>query len=152
MESLHPVAIHLPLVLVFLWPVVDGLGLRLRSPHLQRLGLALLALAAVSSLFATATGQAAFDVAVAQGTDPALLRTHTDNADLMPWIFMVLTALRAWLPSKWGARGHAAAVALGVCVVPLAFVVGQSGGKLVYQHGVGVQAGQPPVAGQAPKR
>ncbi len=152
MESLHPVAIHLPLVLVFLWPVVDGLGLRLNSPHLQRLGMGVLVLAAVSSLFATATGQAAFDAAVAQGADPALLRTHTDNADLMPWILMALTALRAWLPTKWGTRGHAAAVLLGVCLVPLAFVVGQSGGKLVYEHGVGVQVGEPPVAGQAPKR
>ncbi|CAN0576110.1 unnamed protein product, partial [Laminaria digitata] len=119
---------------------------------LQRLGLALLALAAISSLFATATGQAAFDAAVAQGVDPALLRTHTDNADLMPWILMALTALRAWLPTKWGTRGHAAAVLLGACLVPLGFVVGQSGGKLVYEHGVGVQVGEPPVAGQAPKR
>lgn len=152
METLHPVAIHLPLVLVVLWPLVDGLGLKLDSPHLRRMGLALLVTAALGSLFATATGQAAFDVAVQKGVDPALLRTHTDKADLMPWLLMALAALRAWLPTKFGTKGHAGALALGLALWPLAFGVGRTGGALVYEHGVGVWTDPAPVAGQAPRR
>lgn len=140
MDALHPAAIHLPLVLVFLWPLIDGLGLAIGSTHLTRLGLGLLGFAALCALFATATGQAAFDVAVERGVDPKLLRTHTEDADLVPWLLLALTALRAWLPTKLGKRGHGIALALGFAMWPFALSVGRSGGALVYEHGVGVRA------------
>lgn len=138
MDTLHPLAIHMPLALIFLWPLVDGLGLKLDSTHLKRLGLAMLGGAALFALFATVTGQAAFDEAVRQGVDPKLLRTHTENADLMPWVLLAVLAARAWLPRKLSHRGHALALLLGLLVWPLALGVGKSGGALVYEHGVGV--------------
>lgn len=152
MDTLHPAAIHLPLALVLLWPIVDGLGLWAKSPHLSRLALGLLVLAAVASLFATATGQAAFDEAVRRGVDGALLRTHTEDADLMPWALLALAGLRAWLPTKLGGKGRGVALALGLLLIPFAFSVGRSGGKLVYEHGVGVWAGSPDVDEQPAKR
>lgn len=138
MDTLHPMAIHMPLALILLWPWVDGLGLKLSSPHLMRLGFGLLGLTAITSLFATATGQAAFDEAVRRGIDAELLRTHTDNADLMPWILLLLAAARAWVPKKFGPRGHALVLVAGLLVWPLAIDVGDSGGALVFEHGVGV--------------
>lgn len=152
MDTLHPAAIHLPLALVLLWPIVDGLGLWTKSSHLQRLGLGLLVFAAVVSLFATATGQAAFDEAVRRGIDPQLLRTHSEDADLMPWALLAVAGLRAWLPNKLGAKGHAVVLVLGLALMPFALSVGRSGGKLVYEHGVGVWVGSPDVAEQPTKR
>ena len=49
METLHPAAIHMPLALVLLWPIIDGLGLKIGSPHLMRLGLGLLVAAALAT-------------------------------------------------------------------------------------------------------
>ena len=138
MDTLHPLAIHMPLALIFLWPVVDGLGLKLNSPHLMRLGLALLVAAVLLALFATATGQAAFDEAVRRGVDPKLLRSHSDDADRVPWLLLAVLAARVWLPKKLAHRGHALALLLGLLTWPIAFGVGQSGGRLVYEHGVGV--------------
>lgn len=141
MDTLHPVAIHLPLVLIFLWPLVDGLGLWTKSVALQRLALGLLVLAGVSAIAATATGQAAFDVAAAQGVDPKLMRTHTEDADVVPWLVLAVAAARAWLPTKLGAKGQAVALVLGVALWPFVIGVGSTGGALVYEHGVGVRAG-----------
>jgi uncharacterized membrane protein len=138
MDTLHPLAIHMPLALIFLWPLVDGLGLKLNSPHLMRLGLAMLGAAVLFALFATATGQAAFEAAVEAGVEPKLLRTHTDDADRVPWILLAVLGARAWLPKKLGHRGHAFALLLGLLVWPVAFGVGRTGGALVYEHGVGV--------------
>lgn len=152
MDALHPAAIHAPLTLLVLWPLVDGLGLWRKSPHLMRLGFGLLGLATILALVATATGQAAFDVAVAKGVDPGLLRTHTDDADLLPWLLLALCALRAWLPQKVGAKGHAAALVLGLGLAGFGLTVGRSGGALVYEHGVGVWTEPSHVAGPDTKR
>ncbi len=152
MHTLHPAAVHMPLVLVILWPVIDAIGLKLKSVHLMRLGLALLVLGALMSVVATATGQAAFDEALAHGVDAALLRTHTADADMMPWALLALAALRAWVPTKFGARGHAGVIVLALPLCAFAVGVGNSGGELVYEHGVGVWTGASDVAGATPKR
>lgn len=152
MHALHPAVIHMPLVLVLLWPVIDGVGLKLQSPHLMRLGLVLLLLGALTSLMATVTGQAAFDEALVHGVDATLLRTHTSDADMMPWALLTLSALRAWVPTKFGIRGHAGVLVLGLLLWPFALGVGNSGGELVYEHGVGVWSDASDVAGATLKR
>ncbi len=142
MAEAHPFAIHLPLVLIFLWPLIDGLGLLLHQPILSRLGFGLLCLAAVGSLVATATGQAAFDAALARHS-AELLNTHAELANVMPWSLLALAALRGFGAAKWGKTGHLLALGCSLGTWYLVFVVGQSGGRLVYEHGVGVRMVQP---------
>ncbi len=139
MESLHPIAIHFPIVLIVLWPLIDGLGLLTKQKALSHLALGMLAFSVVISIFATATGQAAFDVAVAQKVDPELLNTHTKNADLIPWLLLGVLGVRAWAALKFGPKGHAAGVILGLAMWPLIYQVGSTGGALVYEHGIGVK-------------
>ncbi len=143
MDKLHPLAVHLPIALMLLWPLVDGLGWLLKKDDVCRVGLGLLILGVVSALLATATGQAAFDVAYAQGVGVERLQTHAEPAELVPWAMVVLAALRIAGPAKMGRLGHGLAVGLGFGLWMLAYQVGNTGGALVYEHGVGVSAAKP---------
>src|SRR5207302_264051 len=71
--SVHPYFIHLPLVLILIWPIVDACGLALQRPDVSKVGLALLLVAVAAALAATTTGQSAFDEAVKAHVDPELL-------------------------------------------------------------------------------
>lgn len=140
MDELHPMATHLPIALALVWPLVDLLGLALKRPDVSRVGFGLLILAVVASLFATATGQAAFDEAVSLGIDPKTLNTHADDANLMPWALLLLVAIRWGAAQKLKTRGQVLGIVLGLLLWPFIVGVGRSGGALVYQHGVGVHA------------
>ncbi|MBK8014575.1 MAG: hypothetical protein IPK13_24895 [Deltaproteobacteria bacterium] len=141
MGDLHPAVIHFPIVLVVLWPIVDLIGFWAKSAALSRLAVGLLAAAVVVSLVATVTGQAAMDAALLRGTARPLLRTHTALADAVPWVLLVLLAVRGWGPAKFGRVGRVTALILGFGCWPGIWVVGRTGGALVYSHGVGVNVG-----------
>ncbi len=140
MDRLHPMAVHLPIVLVLLWPIIDAVGVLFKRMEICQVALALLMLAIVTSLFATATGQAAFDAALAKGADPQVLNTHADNANLMPWLLLLLEAARWGGAFKLKKKGHIAAIVLGLFMWPFVIAVGDSGGKLVYEHAIGIRA------------
>jgi uncharacterized membrane protein len=134
-------AVHFPIALVFLWPVIDAVGLLLKRADVSRVGLALLLLAVGVSLFATATGQAAFEAAIAKGVDAEVLNTHADDANLIPWALVLVAAVRFLGAQKLKAKGQIAGIVLGVLLWPLVIRTGDSGGRLVFEHAVGVKAG-----------
>ena len=139
-DELHPMAVHFPIVLAMLWPVIDAIGLLSKRPDVSRVGVALLLLAVVTSLFATATGQAAFDEAIAKGVDAELLNTHADNANLIPWLLLLIAAVRVVAAQKLKTKGQIAGIVLGVILWPLVIATGDSGGTLVFEHAIGVGA------------
>ena len=142
MAEYHPVSVHFPIVLLLLWPILDGLGLWLKKEDLCSVAVGLLLLALVSTLIATITGQAAFDRALAQGYDLALLEKHTLDADIMPWLVLVLALVRSVGVHRFGKRAHMIAVLMGFCVSGFLLSVAHEGGDLVYANGVGVQKGE----------
>ncbi len=139
METWHPFAVHVPISLVLFWPVLDLLGLLLKRPDISLAGVLLLASALPATLFATVTGQSAFDAALAGGVSAELLSTHVDRGEVMPWAVLVLLVLRIGGVRKWGRPAHWVALGLGAVVVALVLSVGLSGGKLVHEEGVGVR-------------
>lgn len=139
---IHPITVHFPIVLAFLWPLVDLAGFLFKRPEISRVGLVLLVLTGISSLVSVVSGQAAFDAAVAAKIDPALLNTHADNANLVPWAMLILVVVRTAGVLKLGKRAHLFAIVLGVAAWWLFYVVGGSGGALVFEHGVGVAVEQ----------
>lgn len=140
MESLHPLAIHVPIGVVLLWPLIDAAGLILKRADISLTALALLILAIPAALFATMTGQAAYDAAIAAGASPDVLNSHADLADLVPWLLLVAAVVRIVGPKRAGAKGHWLAIVCGLAIAALVVNVGYSGGQLVYVHGVGVPA------------
>lgn len=136
--SAHAAAVHLPLALAAVWPVVDLVGLGLRSRGVSGTAVGLLLAALFSSFVATATGQAEYDAAYAAGYAVEVLDTHADIASLVPWALLAVTGIRLWAPTKIGRQGHLAGSLLGLALVILVVRVGQTGGELVYEHGVGL--------------
>jgi uncharacterized membrane protein len=137
---IHPQVVHLPIVLAFLRVVLDVAGLLFKRPDLSYAAIGLLGLLVISSLVATVTGQSAFDAAVEAKIDPQLLNTHADNANLVPWAMLAVLVARVVGPLKLKKTGHVLAILLGVLSWWLIYIVGGSGGALVFEHGVGVEA------------
>ena len=137
--SWHAAAVHLPIALTLVWPCVDFVGWASRRAAVSSTGLALLLLALVSSLVATATGQAEYDAAFAAGFSVELLDSHASVSSWMPWALLAVTALRIWAPTRFGPKGHLTGILLGVALWGLVIWAGKTGGALVYEHGVGVQ-------------
>lgn len=136
---LHPMVVHFPIALVILWPIIDTAGLVLGRKDLTLAGLALLVAAVFASIAATVTGQSSFDAAVQLKVDPGLLNTHADDANLIPWMLLTILVVRSAGVLKFGKRGHVLSIALGFSMWIVIFAVGESGGALVYEHGIGVR-------------
>ena len=139
MADFHPMTVHFPVVLLVIWPILDGLGLVLNKPDLCRTAIGMLAVTLVAALFATLTGQAAFDEALAAGYDAKLLEQHTLDADLVPWLVLVLLLIRIPGVQKMGKKGHLLSIALGFALSGFLLMVAHRGGELVYDYGVGVK-------------
>ncbi len=139
METWHPFAVHLPITLILLWPIFEGVAVYTRSKPLDYVAIAVGVVAIFAAVFATATGQAAFDAALARDVSPDLLNSHASDANLMPWLLIIIAAARFGLAQKFGRPGRIATVVLGFVLAGFLVTVGQSGGALVFEHGVGVQ-------------
>jgi uncharacterized membrane protein len=138
MATLHPMAVHLPIAIALLWPLIDLIGLLTKRPDLSRLAIGLLVLGLVSALLATVTGQAAYDAALELGRAPSLLDGHAQDADLVPWLMLLVLALRTGGAARFGRGAVVASVVAGLLLAGFVIAVGRSGGVLVYEHAVGV--------------
>jgi uncharacterized membrane protein len=143
METLHPMAVHLPIALALIWPLVDLAGFWLQRSDVSWTAIALLVVAIPCALFATVTGQAAYDAAIAAGQPAERLDLHADIASLLPWLLLIAGALRALLPRKAGRRGQLFAIGIGILIGALVVNAGYTGGQLVYRWGVGVKVEGP---------
>ncbi|MCC7380591.1 MAG: hypothetical protein IT384_02080 [Deltaproteobacteria bacterium] len=144
METLHPLAVHVPITLILVWPAVDLAALWFDRRDVAITAGALLVLAIPAALFATVTGQSAYDAAIAAGHAPALLDRHADLAALVPWFLIVVAAVRGPLARRYGRPARLVAILLGFLLGGVIVSVGHEGGELVFDHGVGVQPGGAP--------
>lgn len=146
-DPLHPAVVHFPIVLTFVALLFELLAL---SPKLKSLSSAsplLLALAALSSVAAVLSGEAAADAAVIPKAARQLLEQHEELGEKVMYALLILAALRliffrlerfsAWVRAVFLVLLLAAAVAVGYN--------GKLGGELVFQHGVGTFPWVPPL-------
>lgn len=145
MAELHPMVVHLPIGVVLLYPFFELAAALTRRRELGAVSLALLGVAVISSLVASTTGEAAYDAAVTAGYDHALLGEHEEWAEMLPWALIAVFAARLYLAFETR-FGPWVGVALGAALVAFVVQVGNSGGWLVYEHGVGVRPGAGPAA------
>jgi len=138
MAEFHPASVHFPIAFLILWPVIDIIGLWRERIDVGRVALGVLTLAMLCTLISTVTGQAAFDQAIENGVKAAVLEPHTLNADLIPWLTLIVFLVRSAGVHKFGRNAHLAAVIMGVGLAGFVATVGNSGGNLVFEQGVGV--------------
>jgi uncharacterized membrane protein len=142
--ELHPMAVHLPIGLLLLYPFLELGAALARRRAVEVVALSVLGVAVVASLVASTSGDAAYDAAIDAGYEHGVLEPHEELAELVPWLLILLFAARLYLALKTS-FGAWVGVALGAGMVAFIIRVGATGGELVYEHGVGVRPGAGPV-------
>lgn len=136
----HPVAVHFPIALLSFALVVDLAALMRRRPAWHRLAYALLVAGTLGAAIAVVTGNAAA-APFRESALAAAIQDHEDRGSLAFLAFLVTAMGRLPLflrrrDGGWALRLWIAAAAVGVSLVGL---TSYHGGRLVYDHGVGVR-------------
>lgn len=131
-------AVHLPIGVVLLYPWFELAGLLSRQRSLQFGAIGLLVVGVVASMFASATGEAAYDAAVAVGFEHELLETHEVWSSKMPWALILVLSVRSFVGRERARLASWLGFGLGLALIGLVLMVGYTGGQLTYGHGVGV--------------
>lgn len=149
-DSLHPMIIHFPIVLLLLSPVFVLIGAILSPPKARPymiVGLALLLLGTGSLIVAAATGEAAAKLAERGGPVDTVLASHENLAEQTEIVFAVLSVVLVGIVAlPWILRREE--TRLTTTLVPLSFLVlygagilsvvntAHAGARLVHEYGV----------------
>ena len=143
-QPLHPLVVHLPIGLLASAAVIDLAGLAARSRSvLPRAATGLCLAGAVMLVAAYVTGRADAAALRIPGPAHAIVDEHWTWAWRTTVFFCVLAAGRlALLPASpsTARRLRLPVAAAGLLGLVLLFQTAERGGRLVYQHGVGVAA------------
>lgn len=134
LNELHPSLVHFPIALM---PVAIGADLLARvtgSRRLGEVGRLLMPIAAASAAVAAAAGLVAAVEANAQGKAGDLLVTHRNMNLSLTAVSAVMAAWR--LGEDEASAGY---LALGLAGIGAMSYSAYLGGKMVYEHGVGVK-------------
>lgn len=134
-REVHPVVVHAPVAMLPLAVAADVLGRITRRRRLREAGRHLMPIAAVSAAAAALTGLVAQHEVQADGRAHDMLVTHR-NVNL--GVVGLTTLLATW---RWRHRTPSTGyLALGLAGVGLLGYSALLGTKMVYAHGVGVDA------------
>ena len=155
-DPVHPAVVHFPIALSLVAVLLDVVSRRHRARGLESGGAALMVLAALGSIAAVVTGNAAHDEAVVPAAAAALVARHEQVGELAMWLLCALAAVRIALALKGWFKGSVAWIYLASAAVAAALVGynGYLGGRMVFEHGVGTAPVQralaPPIADHLP--
>ena len=141
--NLHPLVVHFPIALLLTAAGLDVAGWALRcNRSLRFVATALYVLGTLTIVATYFTGRAAAATIWLPGMAHAAVKDHWDWAFRAVWFFTILTAVRLVLLWRIRADPRPALIALltlaGLLGVVLLGETGDRGGRLVYQHGVGI--------------
>ncbi len=142
---IHPMLVHFPLALLPTAMTVQLLALfkgqRLcERKCLPKVGLALLALAAVTAAIAAVFGDIALDAAVSSGIPMASLETHEELGQLSALILATMAIFAIWFYRRQNSNLRASWIMwlTGLIVLITVLTTAWFGGQLVYELGVNV--------------
>ncbi len=134
LQELHPAVVHFPIALVPVSVVADAIGTFRDEPRWSWMGRVLLTTAAAGAATAAATGLVAQEeVRVPDQAHPLLVTHRTLNASAGV-IIMAMAFGR-----RHREQASVAEVALGALTVAVLSYSAWLGGRMVYEHGVGVK-------------
>jgi uncharacterized membrane protein len=141
--NIHPLLVHFPIALLYAAIAVDLVGCACWcNKPLRQAATLLYALGTGGAIVAYVTGRAASQTIWLPGMAQAVLRQQWDWALRTVWFFPIVTVGRLVLlrPTR---REPAVALVVALALVGLVGIglllaTGDRGGRLVYQHGVGI--------------
>lgn len=144
---IHPMIVHFPIVLVFVALGLDLWALRAAGAGQGgtfgiNAGAVMTAGAAAMAIVAYVFGTLAYDVAIDNGFDEAVLEGHEGwgTTTMIVLIVMALVRIVMWRRGMSASRiGTRLALAMSAAAVVLVVVTAGFGGHLVYDLGVNVQ-------------
>jgi len=140
----HALIVHLPIGLLVTAVVVDLLAVVRRDRTTLRLvSTGLHVGGTVMLVVAYLTGRNAAPEVFTPGLAQAVVTQHWDQALWCVWYFGLATSGRVGLQIRYGPLGRGAAAglaAVGIAGALLLATAAELGGRLVYEHGVGVAA------------
>ena len=141
--NIHPLLVHFPIALLCAAIAVDLVGCACWcNKPLRQAATLLYALGTVGAIAVYLTGRAASQSIWLPGMAEPVLKEHWDWALRTVWFFTIVTMVRLALlrpARREPAVALVAALALvGLVGVGLLLETGDRGGRLVYQHGVGI--------------
>jgi len=135
---LHAALNDLPSVLLPISVLFDLLGVFLKRESLKAAGFWTLVLGVAGSGVAIISGLVAED-ATAHGVEAhGLMETHETLAYIAVGLFAILAIWRLVRKGIWNEKEQPIALTAGVIGVALIVVTAMIGGKLVFDHGVGI--------------
>ncbi len=142
--NLHALIVHLPIGLLVTAVLADLVATLRRDPStVVRVSTGLYIAGTVTLVAAFLTGRSAAPAVYTPGMAQAIVARHWDWALWCVWYFGLLTVGRVGLRLAARAPRRTSAVALalaGLAGLVLLTNTAELGGRLVYQHGVGVAA------------
>lgn len=138
-DPLHPAVVHFPIALTFVALLFELLAFFPKLKSLSSASPLLLALAAVSSVVAVLSGEAAEDAAVIPAAARQLVEQHEELGEKVMYALLVLAVLRLILfrLERFSPWVRLVFLALLLTVAVAVGYNGKLGGELVFQHGVG---------------
>ncbi|MGQ9834409.1 MAG: DUF2231 domain-containing protein [Thermoanaerobaculaceae bacterium] len=146
-DPLHPAVVHFPIALTFVALLFELLAFFPKLKSLSSASPLLLALAALSSVAAVLSGEAAKDAAVIPAAARKLVEQHEELGEKVMYALLVLAVLRLMLfrLERFSTWVRVVFLALLLAVAVAVGYNGKLGGELVFQHGVGTVLSFPSV-------
>jgi uncharacterized membrane protein len=125
-DPLHPALVHFPIALSLVALLFELLARHPRARNLENAAGVLIVLAALGSVAAVLSGNAAHDDAVVPAAAAALIARHEQVGELAMWLLLALAAVRVLLGWRGWLKG----------VVPWAYLLlAAAAAGLVGYHG-----------------
>ena len=138
---LHPQLVHFPIAFLVLSFIFDLTGALRNSKKWNQFGGIILLLAIVTAFAALQSGESSKEMLKPMADSlHGAVEEHQDLATLTFFFILILGIVRGWLQLKglfdsWLRWSYIVLIGSGVFLI---LRVGHLGGKLVYQHGAGV--------------
>lgn len=136
--QLHAAVNDAPAVLLPMAVLFDLLGALLKRESLKAAGFWTLLFGVVGGVLAIITGLLAEEATPHGAEAHALMSTHETLAYIVVGLFAVLAIWRLIRRGVWSEKEQPIALTAGVIGIALVVVQASFGGRLVFEHGVGI--------------
>lgn len=143
--SLHPIIVHFSIALLLVSVLFDFLAIFRSQSFLRGSALYLLVLGVFAGVGAGITGNDAFQELSPSSEKILQVQSHADFGTGTIWLSLLLLIFRFHLAIRGRFMGgfRAAYLVLSLIVAGLLSITGYLGGRLVFEHGIGVRMTSP---------